>query len=52
MVRVCYNDYVHPASRKTEEFFIAASSLKGAVCRCGYSSEQAGWMNQTVPLSL
>jgi len=47
-----YNDYVDSVCSSPEEFFIAISPFKGAVCRYGYSSEQADWINQAVPLSL
>jgi len=46
-----YNRSVDPRRSYPEEFFIAISTLKGAVCRCGYSSEKLCWVNQTVPLS-
>lgn len=31
--------------------FLLPRCPKGAVCQCGYSSEQVDWVNQTVPLA-
>lgn len=44
-----YNTCVVPPASIPRSFLLPCYP-KGAVCQQGYSSEQAGWDNQTVPL--
>jgi len=44
------NMLIHPEANPKS--FLLSAVLKGAVCQHHYSLEQAGWVNQTVPLSL
>ena len=46
MIQVLTRPNANPKS------ILLGAVLKGAVCQHHYSLEQAGWVNQTVPLSL